>query len=243
MKKIFNKKFFLRFIFIFFIILISGVLMWRYINNYLRKPKATNTCRVDAYGGCTGTCNNGGTCTPLLNARGCYCSVISQPTNPPTPIRTSTQTPTPIRTSTQTPTPISTPILTQQTTPINVPNCICESSGLCASVCPVNQRNNYWGGASSNNINYSNPMKCSLSNNIFYTSLPNLDQKNNNCNRALRPKGDANGDGVINFLGDYLNYIQVVSGGKISSDINPDVNGDGVVSADDGIIIRENMQK
>ena len=239
--------------------------MWRYINNYLRKSKAayskpintqkpmiiitqtptpisTNTCvLIDEV--CVGTCNNGGTCTPLLNARGCYCSVISQPTNPPTPIRTSTQTPTPIRTSTQTPTPISTPILTQQTTPINVPNCICESSGLCASVCPVNQRNNYWGGASSNNINYSNPMKCSLSNNIFYTSLPNLDQKNNNCNRALRPKGDANGDGVINFLGDYLNYIQVVSGGKISSDINPDVNGDGVVSADDGIIIRENMQK
>jgi len=32
-----------------------------------------------------------------------------------------------------------------------------------------------------------------------------------------------------------------MAGGKIGPEVNPDVNGDGLVSAEDGVIIRNNM--
>jgi hypothetical protein len=84
-------------------------------------------------------------------------------------------------------------------------------------------------------------MRCILSNSTFYSTSPDSTQKNNICRRVNRPKGDVNGDGKIDFIGDYLNYVQIMAGGKIGPEVNPDVNGDGLVSAEDGVIIRGNL--
>ncbi len=121
--------------------------------------------------------------------------------------------------------------------------CRCLSSGVCHNSCPVNISRNYWNGATAENISYTKPMKCGLNNNNIYLTSPNDNQKNQFCQRYLRPKGDVNGDGQVVFLIDYLYYVQAFSGGKVASDINLDVNGDGEVNPDDGTIIRGNIQQ
>jgi hypothetical protein len=124
MNKFLDKKIFFKFLFVFFLVLITGILMWRYINKYLYKPKATNTCRPDGYGGCIGSCSIG-TCSLLFDV--CTCMVTSTPT--PTNTRTSTPQPQPTNTPipqtrpTNTPTPQPQPTNTPipQTRPTNTP--------------------------------------------------------------------------------------------------------------------------
>ncbi|MFN4213058.1 MAG: dockerin type I domain-containing protein, partial [Microgenomates group bacterium] len=140
-------------------------------------------------------------------------------------------------TNTPTPTPTQTP------TPTPNPNCTCLSEGFCGNNCPVNDQSNYWEGALAANISYTRPMRCGLNNNNIYINNPTNDQINQFCQRNLRPKGDVDGDGKINFLTDYLYYVQAFSGGKIAANINLDVNGNGEVTPDDGTIIRANIQQ
>ena len=170
--------------------------------------------------------------------------ITPTPTRTPTPTPTKTPTPTPTKTPTPTPTKTPTPTPTKTPTPTPNPNCYCDNSlNLCAAVCPVNQRANYWTEAENNGVSYTNRMKCILSNVRFYTTVPDTTQKNNNCNRSLRPKGDVDGDGRVTFLGDYANYVHIFSGGKIDHHINPDVNGDGSVTPEDGLVIRANINR
>ena len=114
MNKFLDKKIFFKFLFVFFLVLITGILMWRYINKYLYKPKATNTCRPDGYGGCIGSCSIG-TCSLLFDV--CTCMVTSTPT--PTNTRTSTPQPQPTNTPIPQTRPTNTPI--PQPQPTNTP--------------------------------------------------------------------------------------------------------------------------
>ena len=113
MNKFLDKKIFFKFLFVFFLVLITGILMWRYINKYLYKPKATNTCRPDGYGGCIGSCSIG-TCSLLFDV--CTCMVTSTPTptntRTPTPQPQPTNTPIPQTRPTNTPTPTLTSTIT-----------------------------------------------------------------------------------------------------------------------------------
>lgn len=152
------------------------------------------------------------------------------PTHTPTPTRTPTPSFTPTPTFTPTPIPTSTP----------VPGCTCDTNNLCSNVCPVNLTSNHWIPPAGVNISYTVPMKCRPSGDD-YVSAPTDNDKIAFCNRDKRPKGDVNGDGRITFLIDYLYYIQVFSGGKVPATINIDVNGDGVITPDDGKIIRGNI--
>ena len=193
-------------------------------------------------GYCSKSCG-GGTCyqDDPNNAIACHAQSCNTQACP-TPIPTNT----PIPTATPTPTGAAPTVTISPTipvsTPTNVPGCICDTTAnTCATVCPVNQTLNKWSGATAANISYTTPMKCMLANVNYFTTTPPVTQANPNCNRNMRPKGDANGDGAINFLGDYLNYVRLFSGGKIASDINPDINGDGLITPDDGTIIRSNM--
>jgi len=125
MNKFFNKKNFLKVTFIFFIILISGILMWRYINNYLYKSRAANTCRSDGDGGCRGSCDYG-TCGLLYGSCTCIRNSIPTLTKPPIPITLRIPTPTltkpPIPTTKRTPTPTATLAPGQPTnTPTPIP--------------------------------------------------------------------------------------------------------------------------
>lgn len=123
-----------------------------------------------------------------------------------------------------TPTPTATQI-TPTATP--VPGCLCDTGDTCATVCAFDKF--------ASPITYANPIKCSLSDSLFPT--PPSD-KNSWCQRNMRTKGDANGDGVIDGL-DLGYYVAAVNGGKISTNVNPDFDGDGVVSnADRDIIVK-----
>ena len=214
-------------------LIISLIFLSYYINKNLYKSKASYPCGMNVHGQCFGDCPAGQACTNILGSCACISSSLT-PTNTPIPAPTNTPRLTP--TNTPIPAPTNTPL----PTPTNVANCLCETNSQCSSVCPVNQESNYWERAGSNNITYTKPMKCSLSANYYITS-PNQDNKNSFCNRSKRPKGDVNGDGKVDFLGDYLNYIQVFVGGKIGPENNPDVNGDGQVTPEDGVIIRGNL--
>jgi len=75
-------------------------------------------------------------------------------------------------------------------------------------------------------VTYTKPPKCGVIANI-YQSTPSETDKLNWCKYYLRVKGDANGDGVVNFL-DYFYYVSVKSAAaKIPASINIDFNGDG----------------
>ena len=61
--------------------------------------------------------------------------------------------------------------------------------------------------------------------------------KNSYCKRNARTTGDADGNGIVDSL-DYFYYQQFVNGVKVADIINPDFNGDSVVSlADRNIVI------
>ena len=84
-------------------------------------------------------------------------------------------------------------------------------------------------------------MKCSLTASLFSTA-PTQANKNSWCQRQSRTKGDSDGDGVVTFIEDYANYLQVVVGNTLPPNVNPDVNGDGIVSPEDRTIIIQNLQ-
>ncbi|MFH0864525.1 MAG: dockerin type I domain-containing protein, partial [Candidatus Gottesmanbacteria bacterium] len=120
--------------------------------------------------------------------------------------------------------PSGTPIPTETGTP----GCGC-SSDLCTDVCPVNQLANQF-----SDVSYTNPMKCSREASIVGPT-PSADNKGTYCQHSLRPKGDADGNGVVD-QNDYAVYLRAVLGAPIAALANPDFNGDGVVSPADLLI-------
>lgn len=118
--------------------------------------------------------------------------------------------------------PTATPI---PPTVTDVPGCGC-SSNLCTDVCPVNQTANKF-----SDITYINPIKCSREVSIAGPT-PNAGNQGAYCQRPLRPKGDADGNGVVD-QNDYAIYLRAVLGAQIAAAANPDFNGDGLVSPDD----------
>ena len=162
---------------------------------------------------------------------------IASPTPPPDETPTpGAGTPTVTPTSQETPTPgAGTP-----TTPPS-DTCMCDSNGTCNNKCgfdyyPVlNSWFNESGELLRREIYYSSPIKCSLSSEYF-TSEPELQDKNTWCNRDKRTKGDADGDEDITSI-DYFYYIRALNKGKIPASVNPDFNGDGEISEKDKDVI------
>jgi hypothetical protein len=66
--------------------------------------------------------------------------------------------------------------------------------------------------------------------------MSNQDVKNNYCTRYYRTTGDADGNNAVDNL-DYFYYVRFVNGGQVPDEINPDFNGDGVVSVSDRKIV------
>ena len=129
-------------------------------------------------------------------------------------------------------------------TPTSVPNdttCICTNN-----VCDISCSFTKYSSSDISNVNYSNPIGCSLSSVPFSSTLTQTN-KNQWCQRNLRTKGDATGDGKIDDL-DYFYYVQAVSGGTMpidsskSRNVNPDFNGNGSVGTDDRIIVIHSLQ-
>lgn len=100
--------------------------------------------------------------------------------------------------------------------------CECGSGDTCSSACTFNK---------NGTMRYSNTIKCSLSSDLF-SSAVSQDHKNAWCNRQLRTKGDASGDGVVNLL-DYFYHISALSGGKIPRTVNVDYDGNGILNSVD----------
>lgn len=117
--------------------------------------------------------------------------------------------------------PTATPIPTSGPTETPVPGCTC-SSDSCTTQCVFRPLS-------------SAAMKCSLSTSLFPT-VPSTSDKNFWCQRSLRSRGDADGNGVINTT-DYFYYVAAANGGKIPVTANPDFNGDGEVGLADRTLI------
>lgn len=131
-------------------------------------------------------------------------------------------TPTPTATLTPTPTPTSSP------TPTPNPTCGCKSDNTCDSSCAFDKYSD---------VTYANPIKC-LRETALVGPTPDTNNEQSFCTRVTRTKGDVDGDGVVTNL-DYYYYVAAVNGGGIPAHVDPDVNGDGLVSpADRTIIVR-----
>ncbi len=111
-------------------------------------------------------------------------------------------------------------------------NCVCGTNDACDSSCLFEKYPN---------VPYASPIKCVLSPSMFL-SPPNQTNKNSWCQRNLRTKGDADGDGKVTYLLDYAIYLSGVTGDKIDPPRNPDFDGDGVVSNQDREIIIRSLQ-
>lgn len=120
--------------------------------------------------------------------------------------------------------PTNTPVPTQSA------GCVCQSDGTCASSCPVYQSANR---LSVSGIDYASPYKCTLNQTNQWLSAPTVDNKNSFCTRVLRTKGDANGTDGVDELIDFGYYFRAVIGAKLPPGVNPDFDGDGVISNDD----------
>lgn len=131
-------------------------------------------------------------------------------------------------TKTNSPTATPTPV---PPTATPIPGCLCNTDGNCAAVCAFEKF--------VAPITYVDLIKCSLSDDLFPT-VPSTDNKNSWCQATKRTKGDADGSGSINTT-DYFYYVAAVSGGKISVTVNPDFDGDGVVSNVDREIIIKSL--
>jgi hypothetical protein len=70
----------------------------------------------------------------------------------------------------------------------------------------------------------------------MFNQTPSTDNKNSWCQRPKRTQGDVDGNGIINTT-DYFYYVAAVNGGKVPTNVNPDVNGDGEVGVSDREII------
>lgn len=113
---------------------------------------------------------------------------------------------------------------------INV-NCKCTTNNSCSTVCFFDK---------FSGISYFSPRKCKVINGI-YKSNPSDNQKTNWCRYYLLSKGDANGNGKINFV-DYFYYVQVKSGGKVPQSVNIDFDGNGIVDSKDRNIIIKSLK-
>ena len=128
---------------------------------------------------------------------------------------------------------------TQVTQP---PTCICNTNNACDSSCSFST----FSSSQLSNVSYANPVGCSLSS-VPFSSTPTQTNQNQWCQRNLRTKGDATGDGKVDDL-DYFYYVQAVSGGTMPIDsskslnVNPDFNGNGSVGTDDRIIVIHSLR-
>ncbi len=127
--------------------------------------------------------------------------------------------------------------VTDTPTPTMPVSCMCGSNDSCSTSCTFAK----YTSTTISNVSYSDPLGCSLSSVSFSTTLTQT-HKNQWCQRNLRTKGDATGDGKVDDL-DYFYYVQAVTGGNLPIDtaknmnVNPDFSGNGSVGTDDRIII------
>lgn len=132
--------------------------------------------------------------------------------------------------------------ITPTPTPSENTSCVCNSNNSCDASCSFTK----YSSSDISNVNYSNPIGCSLAS-VPFSSTATQTNKNQWCQRNLRTKGDATGDGKVDDL-DYFYYVQAVSGGTMPIDsskslnVNPDFNGNGSVGTDDRIIVIHSLQ-
>ncbi len=117
-----------------------------------------------------------------------------------------------------------TPTVPFTATPTTNPSCICDQNDTCASSCIFNQ----------NNGKTASQIKCARDEALGQP--PTSAEKESYCRRVNRTIGDADGDTQIGLI-DYLYYVRAVNGGAIPPAINPDFNGDGLISASDREIV------
>jgi len=193
---------------------------------------------IKAYGDMPGGGNY--SCAEGFEIRGCnepfysvLCGCPAAPTatpRPPTATPIPTNTPTPNLSATPTSTPSATPTASPTPTPTINPNCKCKTDKVCAAQCDFD----YY--PASSGISYTKPLKCGLTDDLF-TATPSATDRNHWC-LSLRAKGDSDGSGTVNTV-DYLYYISGVVGRKLPPSVNPDFDGDNLVSnADRNIIIK-----
>ncbi len=119
-------------------------------------------------------------------------------------------------------------------TPTPNPACVCAAAGTCVTACFFDK---YPAAA---NLTYTDPIKCSVGNDLFKT-VPTATDKTNWCRYYLRTRGDANGDGKVNRI-DYFYFVSAKHGGKLPASVNIDFNGDGFISQDDRKIIMKTLK-
>ena len=145
--------------------------------------------------------------------------------------QSGTATTTPITTTVP---PTTSPVTTVPITTVAVsttanPSCACGTNNLCSTTCTFS-------GGNPSNGNPSNVLSCLREDYKGITSTISPVNTNSFCNRNLRTKGDADGNGTINAL-DYFYYQQFVNGVKLPDNINPDFDGDSRVSVADRSIV------
>lgn len=133
----------------------------------------------------------------------------------PTPVVSNTPAVTLVPTITSLPQPI----------PSQPDSCICKTDDMCDGSC--------LSVASS-----SGTLKCSRESAIGPT--PEASVKNSFCKRYYRSSGDIDGNNKIDTL-DYFYYLRVVNGGQVPTEVNADVNGDGLVSPSDRAIVVQSI--
>lgn len=131
------------------------------------------------------------------------------------------------------PTPTG-PITPTPTPTIGPTTCTCQTNNTCSAPCAVNQSTNRLTG-----VSYEAQMFCVREAGLeeAQSSPPSSADKLEYCQRATRPRGDADGRAdsrncQINRQ-DYLFYLSSVITARIPSAVNADFDGNGRVSPDD----------
>ena len=124
------------------------------------------------------------------------------------------------------------------------PNCKCSGSRLDGILGTNNQQGSSCSKECSfdryGDVTYASQIGCTLDNNIFQSS-PTADDKQKWCQASKRTKGDADGNGTVNFL-DYFYFVSVKSGAKIPTSVNPDFSGDDKIDDSDRAIIIKSLK-
>lgn len=164
---------------------------------------------------------------------------------PPSPTRTNTPIP-PTATRTPTPSPTRTPT-PSPTTPVSA-LCTCQpTTNVCANTsgsitCGFNKFTSteladiVYGDPTATAVNGVFPIKCNTRTSVAYTVAPDTNDKNSFCQRPLRTKGDADGDGLVSN-NDYLYQLRASIGASLPKNITVDFNGDTRVDTDDRAIV------